>query len=73
VYPLLLCLVPSRIQWLVPNNYLTMNILSISPQHHSANPPKDENASTMIVALGLDVGVGHEEHQEDDDDDVPSR
>lgn len=27
----------------------------------------------MIVALGLDVGVGHEEHGEDDGNNIPSR
>ena len=38
-----------------------------------ADIPKDENAPTMIVTLGLDVSVGHEEHREDDDDNIPSR
>jgi hypothetical protein len=40
---------------------------------HTVNPPEDENASTMVVALGLDVSVGHKKHGEDDDDDIPSR
>src|SRR5690606_2362159 len=33
---------------------------------------KDEDAASVIVALGLDVGVSHQEHREDDSDDIPS-
>lgn len=41
--------------------------------HLLADIPKDENAPTMVVTLGLDISVGHEEYREDDDNNIPSR
>lgn len=35
--------------------------------------PENENASTMIIAFRLNVGVGHQEHGENDSDDIPAR
>ena len=27
----------------------------------------------MVIALGFDVGVGHQEHRQDERDDIPAR
>ena len=35
--------------------------------------PEDEDAAAVVVALRLDVGVGHEEDGKDDRDDIPAR
>lgn len=34
---------------------------------------EDENATAVVVTLGLDVSVGHQEHRQDDGDDIPAR
>jgi hypothetical protein len=39
-----------------------INRVRVNSQTHTINPPKDGDISVMIVALGLNVGVGHEEH-----------
>ena len=40
---------------------------------HQHEVGEDEDATTMVVALRLDVGVRHEEDGKDDRDDVPAR
>ena len=40
---------------------------------HQHEVGEDEDATTMVVALRLDVGVSHQEHREDDCDDIPAR
>ena len=41
-------------------------------QKESVYSPQNEDASTMIVALSFNVGVGHQEHREDKRNDVPA-
>ena len=35
--------------------------------------PEDENATTVVIALGFDIGVCHQEYSKNNDDNVPSR
>ena len=39
----------------------------------NSDKPKDEDTSSVVVTLGLDVCVGQQEHRQDNDDDIPSR
>jgi hypothetical protein len=34
--------------------------------------PENEDAAAMVVALSLDVGIGHEEYREDNDHHIPA-
>lgn len=35
--------------------------------------PENKDAPSVVVTLGLDVGIGEQENREDDGDDIPSR
>lgn len=39
----------------------------------TANVPENQDTSTVIVTLGFDVGVSHQEHRQDDGDNIPAR
>lgn len=35
--------------------------------------PQDEYTTPMIVTLGLDIGISHQEHRKNEGYDIPSR
>lgn len=39
----------------------------------TADIPENQDTSTVIVTLGFDVGVSHQEHRQDDGDNIPAR
>ena len=36
------------------------------------NEPQNENTSTVVIALGFNVGIRHQEHGQDYSDNIPS-
>lgn len=36
------------------------------------NIPENKDASSVIIALSFDVGIGHQEHREDNNNDIPT-